>query len=98
MKFTKMQGIGNDYVYINCFEEHVEDPARVAQLVSERHFGIGSDGLILICPSEVADCRIPASVTSENGLLLISTTQSAAVISLSFPSTGNYRNVYRYSW
>ena len=38
MKFTKMQGIGNDYVYVNCFEEHVEDPARVAQLVSERHF------------------------------------------------------------
>ena len=58
MKFTKMQGIGNDYVYVNCFEEHVEDPAHVAQLVSERHFGIGSDGLILICPSEVADCRM----------------------------------------
>ena len=58
MKFTKMQGIGNDYVYVNCFEEHVEDPARVAELVSERHFGIGSDGLILICPSEVADCRM----------------------------------------
>ena len=58
MKFTKMQVIGNDYVYVNCFEEHVEDPARVAQLVSERHFGIGSDGLILICPSEVADCRM----------------------------------------
>ena len=47
MKFTKMQGIGNDYVYVNCFEETVEDPARVAKLVSERHFGIGSDGLIL---------------------------------------------------
>ena len=58
MKFTKMQGIGNDYVYVNCFEETVEDPARVAKLVSERHFGIGSDGLILICPSEVADCRM----------------------------------------
>ena len=58
MKFTKMQGIGNDYVYVNCFEEHVEDPAHVAQLVSEHHFGIGSDGLILICPSEVADCRM----------------------------------------
>ena len=58
MKFTKMQGIGNDYVYVNCFEENMEDPARVAKLVSERHFGIGSDGLILICPSEVADCRM----------------------------------------
>ena len=57
MKFTKMQGIGNDYVYVNCFEETVEDPARVAKLVSERHFGIGSDGLILICPSEVVTDR-----------------------------------------
>jgi diaminopimelate epimerase (EC 5.1.1.7) len=58
MKFTKMQGIGNDYVYINCFEETVENPAELSQKVSDRHFGIGSDGLILICPSEVADCRM----------------------------------------
>ena len=58
MKFTKMQGIGNDYVYVNCFEETVKDPAAVAKFVSDRHFGIGSDGLILICPSEVADCRM----------------------------------------
>ena len=58
MKFTKMQGIGNDYVYINCFEENVEDPAAVAKFVSDRHFGIGSDGLILIRPSEVADCEM----------------------------------------
>ncbi len=58
MKFTKMHGIGNDYVYVNCFEEQVKDPARVARFVSDRHFGIGSDGLILICPSEVADCRM----------------------------------------
>ncbi|MBR2765200.1 MAG: diaminopimelate epimerase [Blautia sp.] len=58
MKFTKMHGIGNDYVYVNCFEEKVEDPARVAQLVSDRHFGIGSDGLILIKPSDVADCEM----------------------------------------
>lgn len=58
MKFTKMQGIGNDYVYVNCFEETVEDPEQVAKTVSDRHFGIGSDGLILICPSEVADCRM----------------------------------------
>jgi diaminopimelate epimerase len=55
MKFTKMHGIGNDYVYVNCFREKVEDPARVAELVSDRHFGIGSDGLILIKPSDVAD-------------------------------------------
>lgn len=58
MKFTKMQGIGNDYVYVNCFEEKVGDPRHVAKLVSDRHFGIGSDGLILIKPSEVADCEM----------------------------------------
>lgn len=58
MKFTKMQGIGNDYVYVNCFEEKVEDPSALAIQVSDRHFGIGSDGLILICPSEVADCEM----------------------------------------
>ena len=55
MKFTKMQGIGNDYVYVNCFEETVEHPSSLAILVSNRHFGIGSDGLILIRPSAVAD-------------------------------------------
>lgn len=58
MKFTKMHGCGNDYVYVNCFEETVEDPEQVARFVSDRHFGIGSDGLILICPSEVADFRM----------------------------------------
>ena len=56
MKFTKMHGIGNDYVYVNCFEETVENPREVAKFVSDRHFGIGSDGLILIKPSKVADC------------------------------------------
>lgn len=55
MKFTKMHGIGNDYVYVNCLEEQVENPSQTAMLVSDRHFGIGSDGLILICPSKVAD-------------------------------------------
>ena len=55
MKFTKMQGLGNDYVYVNCLEETVEDPAKLSIRVSDRHFGIGSDGLILICPSEIAD-------------------------------------------
>jgi len=58
MKFTKMQGCGNDYVYVNCFEEEVENPSKVAEFVSDRHFGIGSDGLILIKPSEVADFRM----------------------------------------
>ncbi|MGI6118387.1 MAG: diaminopimelate epimerase [Bilifractor sp.] len=55
MKFTKMHGCGNDYVYVNCFEEKVDNPGEVSIRVSDRHFGIGSDGLILICPSETAD-------------------------------------------
>lgn len=55
MKFTKMHGIGNDYVYVNCFTEEVEDPNGVSKKVSDRHFGIGSDGLILIKPSDKAD-------------------------------------------
>jgi diaminopimelate epimerase len=58
MKFTKMQGAGNDYVYVNCFEEEVRDPEQVAVRVSNRNFGIGSDGLILILPSEKADVRM----------------------------------------
>lgn len=58
MKFTKMQGLGNDYVYVNCFEETVKNPERLAIAVSDRHFGIGSDGLILIKPSETADCQM----------------------------------------
>src|SRR5690349_5910395 len=58
MKFTKMQGIGNDYVYVNGFEQKVADPAEVARKVADRHFGIGGDGLILILPSKVADVRM----------------------------------------
>ena len=58
MKFTKMHGAGNDYVYINGFEERVDDPVILAQRVSNRNFGIGSDGLILILPSEQADVKM----------------------------------------
>ena len=58
MKFTKMHGIGNDYVYVNCFKETVEHPSEMAIKVSDRNFGIGSDGLILIKPSEVADGKM----------------------------------------
>lgn len=58
MKFTKMHGAGNDYVYVNCFEETVSDPSALSLLISDRHFGIGSDGLVLILPSETADCRM----------------------------------------
>ena len=55
MKFTKMQGLGNDYVYVNCLEETVENPNDIARRISDRHFGIGSDGLVLICPCREAD-------------------------------------------
>lgn len=58
MKFTKMHGCGNDYVYVNCMEKMLEDPDQVSRFVSDRHFGVGSDGLILICPSDQADFRM----------------------------------------
>ena len=58
MRFTKMQGCGNDYIYVNCFEESVSSPGQLAKAVSDRHFGIGSDGLVLILPSDTADCRM----------------------------------------
>jgi diaminopimelate epimerase len=59
MRFTKMQGTGNDYVYVNGFDQPIpSDPAELARQVSDRHFGIGADGLILICPSELADARM----------------------------------------
>ena len=58
MKFSKMHGIGNDYVYVNGFTETIGDPNSVSKFVSDRRCGIGSDGLIMILPSEVADCRM----------------------------------------
>jgi len=58
MRFTKMHGLGNDYVYVNCFEEKIENPGMLAQIVSDRHCGIGADGLILIAPSQIADVRM----------------------------------------
>src|SRR3954466_392408 len=58
MKFTKMHGIGNDYVYVDGFAETVADPVATAQKVADRHFGIGGDGLIMILPSDKADVRM----------------------------------------
>ena len=58
MRFTKMHGCGNDYVYVNCFKETIENPSEAAIRVSKRHFGVGSDGMILICPSDVADFQM----------------------------------------
>lgn len=55
MKFTKMQGIGNDYVYVNCLQETIENPSELAKKISDRHYGVGSDGLIMINPSDKSD-------------------------------------------
>lgn len=62
LKFTKMHGLGNDYVYVSCLDlsgsELLKDPFGAAKLISDRHFGIGSDGLVLILPSEIADFKM----------------------------------------
>ncbi len=58
MKFTKMQGIGNDYIYVDGFREHVKDPSALSIRMSDRHFGVGADGLILVLPSKCADFRM----------------------------------------
>jgi diaminopimelate epimerase len=59
MRFTKMQGAGNDYVYVDCFRNPMpHDPVGLSRAISDRHFGVGSDGLILICPSDKADARM----------------------------------------
>ena len=76
MRFTKMHGAGNDYVYVDCFAEKMpSDPAALAQKVADRHYGVGGDGLILICPSDRGDARMrmfnadgSASELSGNGL------------------------------
>lgn len=58
-KFTKMHGLGNDYVYMDCTKgQEIEDVSYLAQIVSNRHFGVGSDGLILICDSKIADFKM----------------------------------------
>src|SRR5215212_9044585 len=59
MRFVKMHGLGNDYVYVDCFNQRPpRDPAALSRAISDRHFGVGSDGLILICPSERGDARM----------------------------------------
>ena len=58
LRFTKMQGIGNDYVYINGFQERVDSPGELVKRISDRNFGIGSDGMVLILPSATADVRM----------------------------------------
>ena len=58
MRLLKMHGIGNDYVYADCMHETISEPEKFAVRISDRHFGVGGDGLIMICPSDVADCRM----------------------------------------
>src|SRR5437868_9985104 len=59
MRFTKMHGAGNDYIYVDCFRQPMpHDPAGLSRVISDRHCGVGSDGLILICPSDKADARM----------------------------------------
>lgn len=58
LKFTKMHGCGNDYIYFNCFETPVADPEKLAVQISDRHFGVGGDGIVLICPSDKADAKM----------------------------------------
>jgi diaminopimelate epimerase len=58
MKFVKMHGAGNDYIYVDCTDEEMENPGEVARRVSDRHLGVGGDGLILICPSDIADFKM----------------------------------------
>lgn len=58
LKFTKMHGCGNDYIYFNCFEYDIKDPAKLSVILSDRHKSIGGDGIVLICPSDVADAKM----------------------------------------
>ena len=58
LKFTKMQGLGNDYVYIDCIDKEIKNPEILSKIISNRHFGVGSDGLILICKSDKADFKM----------------------------------------
>ncbi len=58
MKFTKMHGIGNDYIYFNCMENDIDDPNSLSEKLSDRHFGVGGDGIVMILPSEKCDFRM----------------------------------------
>ena len=58
LKFTKMHGCGNDYIYFDCFKEQIENPAKIAKKLSNRHFSVGGDGIVMICPSDVADAKM----------------------------------------
>ena len=58
MKFYKMHGIGNDYIYFDCMNKEIKNPEQLSVKLSDRHFSIGGDGVILLCPSKIADCKM----------------------------------------
>ena len=58
LRFTKMHGCGNDYIYFNCFDQQIDQPEELAKTLSDRHFGIGGDGIVLICPSDAANAKM----------------------------------------
>ena len=58
LHFTKMHGCGNDYIYFDCFHENVGEPGELSVRLSDRHFGVGGDGIVLICPSDAADAKM----------------------------------------
>ena len=58
LKFTKMQGAGNDYIYFNCIERELDDPSEVSRAMSPRHYSVGADGIVMICRSDVADAKM----------------------------------------
>ena len=58
IKFTKMHGIGNDYIYVNCMEKELDDPNGISVAMSPRHFSVGADGLVMICHSDIADAKM----------------------------------------
>ena len=58
LHFTKMHGIGNDYIYFNCMEEELADPGAVSRAMAPRHFSVGGDGVVMICRSDIADAKM----------------------------------------
>ena len=58
LEFTKMHGAGNDYIYFDCFKQKIENPNELSVALSDRHFSIGGDGIVMICPSDVADAKM----------------------------------------
>ena len=109
MKFTKMQGCGNDYIYVNCFSEIVPEPSALAARISDRHYGVGGDGLILIEPSDRADafmhmfnvtaqkerCAATASAVLRNISMTMGLFRGSAALSAWIPAPASGRSHFR---